>query len=110
MADFIGKNVQNITLKKQSDVVIKKVLSTGATVTVPSDTTLEPGQVLITANGGKTFDVALEDSEANAILCEALEQTGEAEILLVGVVRKKYLTGLDDKHLEHLFNNKIILK
>ncbi len=110
MEQFIGKNVQNITLKKQSDVVIRKVLSTSATVTVEENTTLEPGQVLITADGGKTFSIALEDSEANAILCEACDQTGEAEVLLSGVVRQKYLAGFVDAHGEHLFKNKIILR
>ena len=108
---FTGQNVADVTLKKQSDVVIKKVLSTTGVVTLPEDKeVLEPGQVLITIDGGVTFDVAAVDAEANAILCESITETGTAEVLLIGVVREKYLTGLDAAHKEHLFTNRIILK
>lgn len=111
MAEFIGANVADVTLKKQSDVVIKKVIATTAKVNLPADTTvLEPGQVLVTVDNGVTFDVAIEDAEANGILCESIKATGEAEVLLVGIVREKYLTGLDATHKQHLFANKIILK
>ena len=109
--DFIGKSVQNITLKTQSDVVINKILSTNATVTLPNGTeALEPGQVLVSINGGITFVVADGDDEPNGVLCEALTATGEAEILLIGTVKTKYLTGLVAAHKTHLFNNRIILK
>ena len=111
MSDFIGANVTNVTLVKQSDVVIKKVIATAATVNLPAETeALKPGQVLISIDNGTTFDVAQVDDEANGILCEALTKSGLAEILLVGVVREKYLTGLDATHKPHLFANKIILK
>jgi hypothetical protein len=111
MAEFIGANVNSVTLKKQSDVVIKKVIATTATVTLPEGVeVLEPGQVLVSIDNGDTFDVALVDAEANGVLCEPLKATGVAEILLVGVVREKYLTGLDASHKPHLFANKIILK
>ena len=111
MVDFIGANVTNVTLKKQSDVVIKKVISDTATVTLPNGVeALEPGQVLISVDNGETFDVAAVDDEANGILCEALTATGPAEVLLLGIVREKYLTGLDASHKPHLFTNKIILK
>ncbi|RXJ80803.1 hypothetical protein CRU86_00050 [Aliarcobacter skirrowii] len=111
MSKFIGANVHDVTLKKQSDVVIKKVLSMSATVNLPEDEDhLEVGQILITVDGGSTFDVAATDSEANAILCESITETGLAEVLLIGVVREKYLTGLDATHKEHLFSNKIILR
>ena len=109
--EFIGGNVADVTLKKQSDVVIKKVIATTATVNLPAGTeALEPGQILVTVDNGATFEVAIVDSEANGILCEALTATGDAEVLLIGVVREKYLTGLDVTHKEHLFANKIILK
>jgi leucyl aminopeptidase len=111
MAEFIGANVNNVTLKKQSDVVIKKIISDTATVNLPDGVeALEPGQVLITVDDGATFDVAAIDAEANGILCEGLTATGKAEVLLLGVVREKYLTGLDASHKPHLFTNKIILK
>ena len=109
--NFTGANVTDVTLKKQTDVVIKKVIATAATVNLPVGTeVLEPGQVLVTTDNGATFDVAIADAEANGILCEPLKATGEAEILLLGVVREKYLTGLDTTHKPHLFANKIILK
>lgn len=109
--EFIGGNVADVTLKKQSDVVIKKVIATTATVNLPAGTeVLEPGQVLVTVDNGATFDVAIVDSEANGILCEPIKASGEAEVLLVGIVRTKYLTGLDNTHKPHLFANKIILK
>jgi hypothetical protein len=111
MSKFVGANVANIARKNQSDVVIKKVISTVANVTLPEDKeVLEPGQVLVTIDGGLTFKEAIEDDEANGILCEALTATGDAEVLLIGVVREKYLAGLDATHKEHLFTNKIILK
>jgi len=108
---FIGQNVKDVTLKKQSDVVIKKVLSTVSTVNIPEGKdNLEVGQVLITIDGGATFDVAADDAEANAVLCESITTSGDAEVLLIGLVREKYLTGLDASHKEHLFTNRIILK
>ena len=111
MTDFIGANVNDVTLVKQSDVVIKKVIATAATVNLPEGTeALKPGQVLVSIDSGATFDVAQADDEVNGILCEALTKSGLAEILLVGVVREKYLTGLDATHKPHLFANKIILK
>lgn len=111
MSNFTGANVTNVTRKNQSDVVIKKVISTVANVTLPEgEEVLEPGQVLVTMDGGTTFNVAAVDAEANGILCEALTATEDAEVLLIGVVREKYLTGLDASHKEHLFANKIILK
>ncbi|PLY08398.1 MAG: hypothetical protein C0625_02080 [Arcobacter sp.] len=111
MSDFVGTSVQNVTLKKQSDVVIKKVLATEAAVTIPDGTEgLKAGQVLITTDGGATFDVAAVDAEPNGILCDNLETSGPAEVLLLGVVREKYLEGLNASHKPHLFNNKIILR
>ncbi len=108
---FIGANVKDITLVKQSDVVIKKVIATAATVNLPEGTeALKPGQVLVSTDNGATFDVAQVDAEANGVLCEALTKSGPAEVLLLGVVREKYLTGLDASHKPHLFANKIILK
>ena len=111
MNKFVGQNVADVTLVKQSDVVIKKVIATAATVNLPAETeALKPGQVLISIDNGATFDVAQVDDEANGILCEPLKATGPAEVLLIGVVREKYLTGLDATHKPHLFANKIILK
>jgi hypothetical protein len=108
---YIGQNVSVVTLKKQSDVVVKKILSTTGIVNLPEQTeALVPGQVLITIDGGETFDVAAADAEANAILCETLTATGVAEVLLIGVVREKYLTGFEANHKESLFTNRIILK
>ena len=108
---FEGANVTKVTQKKQSDVVIKKILSDYAEVTVPADTTLEPGQVLITADGGATFTVPADElAEPNGILCEALTATGKAEVLVCGVVREKYLTSYVTDYKTHLFTNKIILK
>jgi len=111
MDKFVGQNVQNITLKKQSDVVIRKVLSVEATVTLPDGVdALEPGQVLITVDGGITFNVVDADDEANGILCEALTETSKVEVLVIGAVKARYLVGLEDAHKPHLFTNKIILK
>lgn len=109
--NFTGKSVNDVTLKTQSDVVINKILSTNATVTLPNGTeALEPGQIVVSIDGGITFVVADNDDEPNGVLCEALTATGEAEVLLIGTVRKKYLTGLVDAHKTHLFKNRIILK
>ena len=109
--EFTGMSVKNITLKTQSDVVIKKVLSVNGTVTLPNGTeALEPGQVLVTIDGGLNFVAADADDEPNGILCEALTTTGEAEVLVIGIVKAKHLVGLEDAHKPHLFNNRIILK
>lgn len=111
MKKFTGASVQNITLKKQSDVIIQKVLSDYGTVTFPEDTeVLQTGQVLVTADGGQTFDVAAVDAKPNAILCESITATTKAEVLLIGTVREKYLEGLSDEHKTALFENKIILR
>ncbi len=110
MAKFTGANVKDVTLKKQSDVVINKVLSTSATVTVDGEDGLEAGSVLVSVDGGKTFSHALPDAEPNGVLCENLQETAEAEVLLMGVVRERYLGGLENAHKEHLFKNKIILR
>jgi len=112
MNGFTGQNVAAVTLKKQSDVVIKKVLSDYAEVTLPADTeVLEPGQVLITTDGGDTFTVPADaDAEPNGILCEPLTSTGKAEVLVCGVVREKYLVDYVADYKTHLFANKIILK
>jgi len=109
---FTGQNVKNVTQKKQSDVVIKKILSDYAKVTLPEDAdVLEPGQVLITVDGGSTFTVPADElAEPNGILCEALKATGKAEVLVCGVVREKYLTSYVADYKVHLFANKIILK
>lgn len=109
MSKFIGTSVQDISQVRQSDVVIKKVLSDYKNITVAADTTLKPGTVLITVDA-ETYVVADESAEPNAILCEPISETGKAEVLLVGVVREKYLDGLVTAHRMHLFNNKIILK
>lgn len=109
MENFTGANVQTISHKKQSDVVIRKVLSDYQTVTVAADTTLEVGTLLVTSDA-VNYAVADEAAEPNAILCEPISETGKAEVLLVGVVREKYLEGLVTAHKIHLFNNKIILK
>ena len=109
--NFTGKNVQDVTLKTQSDVVINKILSTNATVTLPNGTeALEPGQIVVSIDGGITFVIADGDDEPNGVLCEALTATGEAEVLVIGIVKAKYLVGLEAVHKPHLFNNKIILK
>ncbi len=109
---FTGANVTKVTQKKQSDVVVKKVLSDYAEVTLPADTeVLEPGQVLITTDGGTTFTVPADElAEPNGILCEALAATGKAEVLVCGVVREKYLTDYVTDYKTHLFANNIILK
>ncbi len=108
---YAGMSVENVTLKTQSDVVIKKILSVNGIVTLPNGTeALEPGQVLVTVDGGLNFVVADADDEPNAILCEALTATGEAEVLVIGIVKAKYLVGLEAAHKPHLFNNRIILK
>lgn len=108
---FVGASVQNVSLKKQSDVVIKEILSTQAMVTLPDGIeALEPGQVLITVDGGETFTVAADDAEPNGILCRALTVSEKAKVLLIGVVRKRYLSGFVDAHASHLFTNNIILK
>lgn len=109
--EYTGMSVKNITLKTQSDVVIKKILSVNGTVTLPNGTeALEPGQVLVSIDGGLNFVAADADDEPNGILCEALTATGEAEVLVIGIVKAKYLTGLEASHKPHLFNNRIILK
>jgi len=110
MDNFVGENVKDITLKKQSDVIVKKVLTTNALVNLAKNTeTLEPGSVLVTNDNGLSFEIAKATDKANAILCEALNKSSQAEVLLIGVVRQKYLVGLDVSHKGHLFTNKIIL-
>lgn len=111
MNEFTGASVNDITLKKQSDVVIKKILSHTSEITLPEGVeSLEVGTVLVSIDGGETYDIATEDSEANGILCENITENGEAEVLLIGVVRQRYLAGYLDPFKEHLFNNKIIVK
>lgn len=111
MDKFVGQHVQNITLKKQSDVIIQKILAVEGIVTIPDGVeALEAGQVLFTPDGGKNFIVAADDAKSNAVLCNAITETCSTEALLVGKVKEKYLEGFKEAHREHLFNNKIILK
>lgn len=109
--EYTGASVENISIKKQSDVIARKILSIESTVNLPDGVEiLQAGQVLISVDGGETFDVAAVDAEANGILCEPITETGVREVMLVGVAREKYCEGLDDTHKPHLFTNKIILK
>ncbi|MDC7249277.1 MAG: hypothetical protein PQJ49_05090 [Sphaerochaetaceae bacterium] len=109
--NYAGQNVKNISIKKQSDVIVKKILSVEGTVNFPVDTeVLEAGQVLISTDSGKTWEIAASDAEANGVLCESLKSAGVGEIMVVGVAREKYLEGYVSAHKAHLFNNKIILK
>ncbi len=111
MGELTGSSIKNISIKRQSDVVIKKTLAVYATVNVEADTALEPGQVLITTDGGDTFTVPVDNAaEPNGILCENISKTGKSEVLVVGIVREKYLDSYVADYKVHLFANKIILK
>lgn len=138
---------------RHSDVVVNKVLSVNATVTVPEDATLDIGTLLSSNDGGVTFtaqttaayatgsysegdevyhlghiwesladtNTAVPGSDpakwedkgawnANGILCDYIETSGVANVLVSGVVVEQNLTGFEEALRSTLFENKIILK
>ncbi len=101
-------------IKKQppqySDVIVENILSIDAQVVV-TDNELTIGTPLVTVDGGKSFTKAIdsEDVEVNGILCDILDKSDTATVLLVGKVVEKHIDGITDRMKLSAFENKIIL-
>ena len=100
--------------KTIGDVVVNKVL--GVNAKVETTKTLECGAVLFSINGGESFAAVTNDNQtatiANAsavfgVLCDNVEATGDADVLVLGEVM---LEGTAAELKTALFKQKIIVR
>ncbi len=102
-------------IKKQplthSDVIVEKTQSIDAQVAVPDGEEFAIGTPLTTNDGGKTFTKAVDADNVvvNGILCEILDKTGTANVLITGKVVAKHIPDITDRMQKSAFENKIIL-
>ena len=96
------------------DVVINKIL--GVNAKVETTKALECGAVLFTINGGESFAAVTSDNQtatiANAaavfgVLCDGVEATGDADVLVLGEVR---LADVAAELKTALFKQKIVVR
>jgi len=94
-----------------SDVIVEKTQSVDAEVSVLSDEEYGIGTPLTTTDGGKTFSKAVDgdDVVVNGILCEILDASGVANVMVTGKAVAKHIDGLTDRMQVSAFKNKIIL-
>jgi hypothetical protein len=94
-----------------SDVIINATQSIDAKVTVNANQTYPVGTPLVTEDGGKTFKKAVDKDGVvvNGVLCEMLDKTGIANVLVTGKAVAKHIDGLTDRMQKSAFENKIIL-
>lgn len=92
------------------DVILEKIQSVDAEVSVPVDTEYAPGTPLVTNDGGATFAKAVDADGVvvNGILGEYLTASGTANVLVTGTVREAHVPGLTDRMRTSAFANKII--
>jgi len=97
---------------KVSDIVVKKIQSIDAEVAVPSGEEYPVGTPLTSNDGGKTFSKAVDADNVvvNGILCEILDASGVANVLVTGTVVAKHIPDMTDRMRKSAFENKIILK
>ena len=100
--------------KTVGDVVVNKVL--GVNAKVETTKTLECGDVLFSINGGESFTAVTSDNQtatiANAsavfgVLCDNVEATGDADVLVLGEVM---LENAAAELKTALFKQKIIVR
>nr|DAK09740.1 MAG TPA: hypothetical protein [Caudoviricetes sp.] len=100
--------------KTVGDVVVNKVL--GVNAKVETTKTLECGAVLFSINGGESFTAVTSDNQtatiANAsavfgVLCDNVEATGDADVLVLGEVM---LENAAAELKTALFKQKIIVR
>ena len=100
--------------KTIGDVVVNKVL--GVNAKVETTKALECGTVLFSINGGESFAAVTNDNQtatiANAsavfgVLCDNVEATGDADVLVLGEVM---LEGTAAELKTALFKQKIIVR
>ena len=100
--------------KTIGDVVVNKVL--GVNAKVETTKALECGAVLFSINGGESFAAVTSDNQtttiANAsavfgVLCDNVEATGDADVLVLGEV---ILEGAAAELKTALFKQKIIVR
>ena len=102
-------------IKKQpllaSDVIVEKIQSVDAVVSVPDGEEFAVGTPLTTTDGGKTFSKAVDSDDVvvNGILCEILDASGVANVMVTGKAGAKHIDGLTDRMQVSAFKNKIIL-
>jgi hypothetical protein len=110
MTGYEGGNIKKISKKEQGEVIVDKVLSTTSEIKVAEGESLVIGQVLVSTDGGLTFEKAVKNSKPNGILCENCCEEKTAEVLLIGKVKESELEGMDASHKQVLFENNIIVK
>ena len=100
--------------KTVGDVVVNKVL--GVNAKVETTKVLECGTVLFSINGGESFAAITSDNQTATIanaspvfggLCDNVEATGDADILVLGEVM---LEGTAAELKTALFKQKIIVR
>lgn len=69
------------------------------------------GTLLLSTDGGVTFDVVgSEDEDANGVLLDNIETTSKAAVLVTGAVVEDNIIGFREILRSKLFANKILLK
>lgn len=90
-----------------SDLVKKEILVISAEVTISEP--CEIGTPLISINGGLSFaPLATVKEKPNGILCQSIDTSGTAQVLLSGVVKASLVPGLSNQIKIDLFNRSII--
>jgi hypothetical protein len=94
-----------------SDVITQDIQSVDAQVTVETDKEYPIGTPLVSTDGGKTFTKAVDGDGVvvNGVLCENLDKSGIANVLVTGKAVAKHIDGLTDRMQKSAFENKIIL-
>lgn len=90
-----------------SDLVKKEILVISAEVTISEP--CEIGTPLISVNGGVSFaPLATVEEKPNGILCQSIDTSGTAQVLLSGAVKASLVPGLSNQMKIELFDRAII--
>ncbi len=90
-----------------SDLVKKEILVISAEVTITEPCKI--GTPLISIDGGASFaPLATVEDKPNGILCQSMDGSGTAQVLLSGVVKASLIPELDNQMKIDLFNRTII--
>ena len=90
-----------------SDLVKKEILVVSAELNISEPCVI--GTPLISIDGGASFaPLAAAEDKPNGILCESIDQSGTAQVLLSGVVKASLIPELNNQMKIDLFNRTII--
>lgn len=90
-----------------SDLVKKEILVISAEVTITEP--CEIGTPLISINGGVSFTpLATVEDKPNGILCQSMDESGTAQVLLSGAVKASLVPRLTNQIKIDLFDRAII--